>query len=46
MRMYIDYRQLHKVTMKNNYPMPKIDDLFQKDFAISSKVHLSSIPSI
>ena len=24
----IDYRQLNKVTMKNKYPLPKIDDLF------------------
>ncbi|XP_015169165.1 uncharacterized protein [Solanum tuberosum] len=28
MRLCIDYRQLNKVTVKNRYPMPRIDDLF------------------
>ena len=28
MRLYIDYRELNKVTMRNNYPLPRIDDLF------------------
>ncbi|GJR54474.1 putative reverse transcriptase domain-containing protein [Tanacetum coccineum] len=28
MRMCIDYRELNKVTMKNVYPLPRIDDLF------------------
>ena len=27
-RMFIDYRKLNKVTVKNNYPLPRIDDLF------------------
>ena len=27
-RMCIDYRQLNKVTIKNKYPLPRIDDLF------------------
>ena len=27
-RMCIDYRELNKVTVKNRYPLPKIDDLF------------------
>ena len=26
----IDYRQLNKSTMKNKYPFPRIDDLFDK----------------
>ncbi|GJX24897.1 putative reverse transcriptase domain-containing protein, partial [Tanacetum coccineum] len=28
MRMCIDYRELNKVTVKNVYPLPRIDDLF------------------
>ncbi|XP_019259514.1 PREDICTED: uncharacterized protein LOC109237642 [Nicotiana attenuata] len=28
--MCIDYRQLNKVTIKNNYPLPCIDDLFDQ----------------
>ena len=27
-RMCIDYRELNKVTVKNCYPLPRIDDLF------------------
>ena len=30
LRMCIDYRQLNKVTIKNNYPLPGIDDLFDQ----------------
>ncbi|KAL5583072.1 hypothetical protein UlMin_015514 [Ulmus minor] len=30
MRMCIDYRDLNKVTIKNKYPLPRIDDLFDK----------------
>ena len=26
LRMCVDYRQLNKVTIKNNYPLPRIDD--------------------
>ena len=26
----IDYRQLNKVTVKNKYPFPRIDDLFDQ----------------
>ena len=26
-RMYVDYRALHKQTVKNKYPLPRIDDL-------------------
>ena len=26
----IDYRQLNRVTIKNRYPLPKIDDLFDQ----------------
>jgi hypothetical protein len=27
-RMCIDYRSLNEVTIKNKYPLPKIEDLF------------------
>ena len=27
-RLCIDYRQLNKVTIRNKYPLPRIDDLF------------------
>ncbi|KAJ0867325.1 putative nucleotidyltransferase, Ribonuclease H [Helianthus annuus] len=30
MRMCIDYRELNKVTIKNWYPLPRIDDLFDQ----------------
>jgi hypothetical protein len=40
----IDFRQLNKVTVKNKYPLPKIDDLFDKlkDAKIFSKIDLRS----
>ena len=28
--MCIDYRNLYKVTIKNKYPLPRIDDLYDK----------------
>ncbi|GJZ37266.1 putative reverse transcriptase domain-containing protein [Tanacetum coccineum] len=28
--MYIDYRELNKITVKNRYPLPRIDDLFDQ----------------
>jgi len=30
LRMCIDYRQLNKVTIKNKYPFPRIEDLFDQ----------------
>ena len=30
MRMCIDYRELNKATIKNRYPLPMIDDLFDQ----------------
>ncbi|KAA0048090.1 hypothetical protein E6C27_scaffold385G001650 [Cucumis melo var. makuwa] len=30
MRLCIDYRKLNKVTVKNKYPLPRIDDLFDQ----------------
>jgi len=29
-RLCIDYRELNKVTIKNKYPLPRIDDLFDQ----------------
>ncbi|KAA3477091.1 Transposon Ty3-I Gag-Pol polyprotein [Gossypium australe] len=42
MRLCIDYRQLKKVTMKNKYPLPRIDDLFDqlKAAMVFSKIDL------
>ena len=30
LRLYIDYRKLNRVTIKNRYPLLRIDDLFDK----------------
>ncbi|KAL0040176.1 hypothetical protein WJX79_009953 [Trebouxia sp. C0005] len=32
LRMVVDYRALNKVIVKNRYPLPRIDDLFDKVF--------------
>ncbi|KAF3637893.1 RNA-directed DNA polymerase -like protein [Capsicum annuum] len=44
LRMCIDYRQLNKVTAKNKYPLPRIDDLFDQLQGASyfSKINLRS----
>jgi len=34
LRICINYRQLHKVTMKNKYLLPRIDDLFDPRLSI------------
>ena len=41
----IDYRQLNKVTVKNKYPLPIINDLFDqmKGAKVFSKIELRSI---
>ena len=30
LRLCVDYRALNKVTVKNSYPLPRIDDLFDR----------------
>ncbi|KAK8669502.1 hypothetical protein V6N13_106930 [Hibiscus sabdariffa] len=44
MRLYIDYRQLNRVTIKNRYPLLRIEDLFDqlKDASVFSKIDLKS----
>ncbi|GKA73685.1 putative reverse transcriptase domain-containing protein [Tanacetum coccineum] len=43
-RMCIDYRELNKLTVKNRYPLPMIDDLFDQlqESSIYSKIDLRS----
>ncbi|GJW62542.1 putative reverse transcriptase domain-containing protein [Tanacetum coccineum] len=43
-RMCIDYRELNKLTVKNHYPLPRIDDLFDQlqGSSIYSKIDLRS----
>nr|GEU29011.1 putative reverse transcriptase domain-containing protein [Tanacetum cinerariifolium] len=43
-RMCIDYRELNKLTVKNRYPLPKIDDLFDQlqGSSVYSKIDLRS----
>jgi hypothetical protein len=43
-RMCVDYRSLNQVTVKNKYPLPRIDDLFDqlKGACVFSKIDLRS----
>ncbi|GKB91985.1 putative reverse transcriptase domain-containing protein [Tanacetum coccineum] len=43
-RMCIDYRELNKLTVKNCYPLPRIDDLFDQlqGSSVYSKIDLRS----
>ena len=44
MRLCIDYRELNKVTVRNKYPLPRIDDLFDQlqGACVFSKIDLWS----
>ncbi|GJS36459.1 putative reverse transcriptase domain-containing protein [Tanacetum coccineum] len=44
--MCIDYRELNKLTVKNRYPLPRIDDMFDQlqGSSIYSKIDLRSGP--
>ena len=44
MRLCIDYRKIKKVTLKNKYPLPRIDDLFDQlqSVFVFSKIDLRS----
>nr|GFB77779.1 putative reverse transcriptase domain-containing protein [Tanacetum cinerariifolium] len=43
-RMCIDYQELNKLTVKNRYPLPRVDDLFEQlqGSSICSKIDLRS----
>ena len=42
LQLCVDYRQLNKITMKNEYPLTRIDDLFDqlKGASVFSKIDL------
>ena len=44
LRLHINYRQLNKMTIKNRYPLPRIDDLFDQlcRETVFSKIDLRS----
>nr|GFC52770.1 putative reverse transcriptase domain-containing protein [Tanacetum cinerariifolium] len=40
MRLCIDYRELNKITIRNRYPLPRIDDLFDQ---LQGAMHFSKV---
>ena len=44
LRLCIDYRKLNRVTIRNQYPLPRIDELFDQlqGFRVYSKMDLRS----
>nr|GEV19133.1 hypothetical protein [Tanacetum cinerariifolium] len=40
MRLCIDYRELNKITIRNHYPLPRIDDLFDQ---LQGAMHFTKI---
>nr|GEY67386.1 retrotransposon protein, putative, Ty3-gypsy subclass [Tanacetum cinerariifolium] len=40
MRLCVDYRELNKITIRNRYPLPRIDDLFDQ---LQGAMHFSKI---
>ena len=44
LRLCVNYRQLNKMIVKNKYPLPKIDDLFNqlKCAGVFSKIDMRS----
>ena len=45
LRMVVDYRGLNEVTIKNKYPLPMINDLFDRlqGAKVFSKIDLRSV---
>ena len=44
LRICIDYHQLNKINIKNKYPLPRIDDIFDQlqGASLFSKIELKS----
>ncbi|GJW29320.1 putative reverse transcriptase domain-containing protein [Tanacetum coccineum] len=45
-RMCIDYRELNKLTVKNRYPLPRIDDLFDQLQDLDEREHEEHLKAI